>query len=230
MSKRKFMEYELLHINNSKKKKFNDKEEENVGKKNSHITAGFFDHGEQITIRDNHIYFYGDVTTSNCLRLNTSIRDINKKLKTVRDDYDMTHLRIFLHINSYGGSVFAALATIDTIITSEVPIISIIEGCAASAATLISVVCHEREIMPYSFMLVHQISSGFWGKFEEIKDEMLNLKKLTKTIKKIYKKYTHLKNKKINDNAMSLNDILKRDLWWDSEDCLNFGLVDRIKE
>lgn len=229
MSKRKFMEYELMLSENSKKSKKNktviDKSLGNLGS----YTAGFGDYGEQITVRDNHIYFYGDVTTSNCLKLNTSIRDINKKLKGVRDNYDMTHLRIFLHINSYGGSVFAALSTIDTIISSEVPIISIVEGCAASAATLISVVCHEREIMPYSFMLIHQISSGFWGKFEEIKDEILNLKKLTKTIKKIYKKHSNLKNKS-NNGDMSLTDILKRDIWWDSGDCLNFGLVDRIKE
>ena len=61
----------------------------------------------------------------------------------------MTHLRIYLHINVW-WKCFAALSTIDTIINSEVPIISIVEGCAASAATLISVVCQEKEIMPYS--------------------------------------------------------------------------------
>ena len=228
MSKRKIMDYELLHLENRKSKKSkNQPIESNMGI--GSYTSGFGDFGEQITIRDNHIYFYGDVTTSNCLKLNTGIRDINKKLKNVRDNYDMTHLRIYLHINSYGGSVFAALSTIDTIINSEVPIISIVEGCAASAATLISVVCQEREIMPYSFMLIHQISSGFWGKFEEIKDELLNLKKLTKTIKKIYKRYSNLRNK-TSDDTLSLNDILKRDIWWDSSDCLEFGLVDRIRE
>ena len=223
MSKRKIQEYELSFYDNSKKKKKDIKLNEI-----SPIISGFGDYGEHITVTDNHIYFYGDVTTSNCLKLNTSIRDINKKLKGLRDDYDLTHLRIFLHVNSYGGSVFAALSTIDTILTSEVPIISIIEGCAASAATLISVVCHEREIMPYSFMLIHQISSCFWGKFEEIKDEVVNLKKLTKTIKKIYKNHTKLNNK--DNEKMKLNDILKRDIWWDSSDCLNFGLVDRLKE
>lgn len=228
MSKRKICDYDLSIIDNSKKKKKN-KLKEAIKDSSKSYSSGLFDYGDQINVRDNHIYFYGDVTTSNCLKLNTSIRDINKKLKTVRDDYDLTHLRIFLHINSYGGSVFAALSSIDTIRNSEVPVISIIEGCAASAATLISVVCHEREITQHSFMLIHQISSGFWGKFEEMKDEMLNLKKLTKTIKKIYKTNTKLKNKK-NSDDLSLNDILKRDLWWDSDECLRFGLVDSIRD
>ena len=228
MSKRKICDYDLSIIDNSKKNQ-KKKLKETIKESSKNYSAGIFDYGDQITVRDNHIYFYGDVTTSNCLKLNTSIRDINKKLKNVRDDYDLTHLRIFLHINSYGGSVFAALSSIDTIRNSEIPIISIIEGCAASAATLISVVCHEREITQHSFMLIHQISSGFWGKFEEIKDEMLNLKKLTKTIKKIYKKNTKLKNSKNNDD-LSLNSILKRDIWWDSDECLKFGLVDLIRD
>ena len=205
MLKRKICDYDLSVTNNKKNKKIKIKDKINDYSKN--YSSGIFDYGDQITVRDNHIYFYGDVTTSNCLKLNTSIRDINKKLKNVRDDYDLTHLRIFLHINSYGGSVFAALSTIDTIRNSEIPVISIIEGCAASAATLISVVCHEREITQHSFMLIHQISSGFWGKFEEIKDEMLNLKKLTKTIKKIYKKNTKLKNTKSKNDKLKKEDI-----------------------
>ena len=52
-----------------------------------------------------------------------------------------------------------------------------------------------------------QLSSGFWGKMEEIKDEFINLKKLTKKIKKLYKTHTQLNN---TDSEIKLNDILKR--------------------
>ncbi len=69
------------------------------------------------------------------------------------------------------------------------------------------------------------MSSGFWGKMEEIKDEFMNLKKLTKKLKKIYKEHTKLDNK---NSDVKLNDILKRDLWWDSQECLKHGLVDRV--
>ena len=120
-----------------------------------------------------------------------------------------------------------ALSSIDTIINSEFPVVSIIEGAAASAATLMSVVCHERVIRPNAHMLIHQMSSGFWGKMEEIKDEYINLKKLTKKLKKIYKEHTKLSNKSA-DGDIKLNDILKRDLWWDSDECIKYGLVDRV--
>jgi len=192
---------------------------------NSSIEMDIFGLGNTVDIKDNHIYFYGAVNNKNCLKINIAIKELNKKLKNVQNNYEVSTLRIYLHINSYGGSVFSCLSTIDTILRSPIPIISVIEGCAASAATLISVSCHERVISENSFMLIHQISSSFWGKMEEIKDEFINLKKLTKKIKNIYKKYTKLSNEQ--GSKVKLNDVLKRDLWWDSDECLKYGLADR---
>ena len=42
-------------------------------------------------------------------------------------DFDMCP-NIYLHINSGGGEVNAALSTVDTIRNNKVPIVSIIEG------------------------------------------------------------------------------------------------------
>jgi ATP-dependent protease ClpP protease subunit len=182
--------------------------------------------GDSVTVRDNHIYFYGKVSNSNCLKLNLALRDIEKRLNMVRMDLQVDNLKIYLHINSFGGSVFAALSTIDTIRNCLFPVVSIIEGAAASAATLMSVVCQERIIRKNAYMLIHQMSSGFWGKMEEIKDEMINLKKLTKKLKRIYREHTELNN---STSDVKLNQILTRDLWWDSDECLKYGLVDEIE-
>jgi ATP-dependent protease ClpP protease subunit len=182
--------------------------------------------GDSVTVRDNHIYFYGKVSNSNCLKLNLALRDIERKLNMVRMDLQVDNLKIYLHINSFGGSVFAALSSIDSIRNSLFPVVSIIEGAAASAATLMSVVCQERIIRKNAYMLIHQMSSGFWGKMEEIKDEMINLKKLTKKLKRIYREHTELNN---STSDVKLNQILTRDLWWDSDECLKYGLVDEIE-
>lgn len=185
----------------------------------------FLGGGESVMIKNNHIYFYGKVNNANCLKLNMAIKDIGRKLSIARVDLDVENLKIYLHINSFGGSVFAALSSIDTIRNSPYPVVSIIEGAAASAATLMSVVCEERIIRRNAYMLIHQLSSGFWGKMEEIKDEFINLKKLTKNLKKIYKDHTKLNN---TDSEVKLNHMLKRDLWLDSNECLTYGLVDKI--
>ena len=155
----------------SKKSKKIDKEVENIKKDMMSVAdMDIFGGNDSITIKDNHIYFYGNVTSKNCMKLNIAIRDMSKKLNHYRIDYGFDDLKINLHIKSYGGCVFSALSTIDTIKSCDVPVKSIIEGCAASAATMISVVCHERVMQPNSYMLIHQLSSGFWGKMEEIKD------------------------------------------------------------
>lgn len=180
---------------------------------------------DSVTIRENHIYFYCSVNKKNIVTLITAIKDVTKRLKIMEIEYGIENLKINLHINSFGGSVFAALSAIDTIIASDIPIVSIVEGGAASAATLISVVCQERKITPHSFMLVHQLSSGFWGKMEEIKDEFLNLKKLMKTLTRIYKEYTSVDE----TGECKIKDLLKRDLWLSAKECLKNGMVDEIE-
>jgi ATP-dependent protease ClpP protease subunit len=98
---------------------------------------------------------------------------------------------------------------------------SYVEGAAASAATIISVSCHKRYIGKYSKMLIHQLTSGAYGKYNELEDDMENNSHLMETIKAIYKKYTNVPMKKVDE-------ILKHDLWFDSKKCLKLGLVDHI--
>ena len=170
---------------------------------------------------NNHIYFYCSVSKSSALSLNKEIRTVTRDLLTYSRKYGMNPPPIYLHINSYGGSVFAGLSIIDQIKENAIPIYSVIEGAAASAATMISVCCDKRFIKPNSYMLIHQLSSGFWGKMNEFQDEIANLKELMKVIKKIYIENTKLKSDE-------LDDILKHDLWWNASVCKKKGLVDKI--
>ena len=95
---------------------------------------------------DNHIYFYSSVSKNSALELNKLIKDVTKNYCLLKEKNNTDPPPIYLHINSYGGSVFAALSIIDHIQNNKIPIYSIIEGAAASAATLISVVCDKRFI------------------------------------------------------------------------------------
>ena len=52
-------------------------------------------------------------------------------------------------------------------------------------------------------------------------DEKQNLDLMMGTIKNVYKKYTKVPMKKINE-------ILKHDLLWDAKTCLEYGLIDEI--
>ena len=183
-------------------------------------SASYGGGGNTIRVVENTVYFYGDVTESNALDLNSSLHAVDKKLALSGQFLDMKPV-IKLHINSYGGSLFAGLATVDTIRGLNAEVHSIIDGAAASAATIISTSCAKRSIGKYSKMLIHQLSSGMYGKYNELEDDMENNKHLMETIKSIYKEHTKVPMKK-------LNEILKHDLWFDSKTCLDLGLVDEI--
>ena len=53
-------------------------------------------------------------------------------------------------------------------------VISIVEGCAASAATIISMVRHKRYATPNAFMSIHHLSSGACGKYKETKYDFMD--------------------------------------------------------
>jgi ATP-dependent protease ClpP protease subunit len=179
------------------------------------------DNDEIVEVIDNNIYFYSDVTTKSCYTLIKSLRELDIKLQvtTLKSDVKDTHIN--LHIHSYGGDLFGAFAVIDKIINLKTPVHSYISGIAASAATIISVVCKKRFIYKHSYMLIHELSSCFWGKFSEIEEDFENNKKFMQDIKQIYKDHS-------NVNRRKLNDILKHDVWWDAKTCLDVGLVDEI--
>jgi ATP-dependent Clp protease protease subunit len=200
--------------------KYNNQEEGAESPPQYFINAGSSGGGSVTKIVENNIYFYGDILEGNALELNAALFELDKKLSVAGVYLDVNPI-INLRINSYGGSLFAGLATVDVLRNLNCEVHSYIEGAAASAATIISVACSKRYIGKYSKMLIHQLSAGTYGKFTELEDDMENNKHLMDTIKDIYKAYTNLPMKK-------LNEILKHDLWFDSKTCLEYGLVDEI--
>ena len=124
------------------------------------------DSEDSVTSYSHNIYFYSEVNRSKVLTLNKKIVQVGVKLRNVANVLETDTRNINLHINSYGGSVFAGFAALDHIKGSKVPVNTIINGCAASAATLMSVVGSERYMHEHSFMLIHQLSSWMSGKYE----------------------------------------------------------------
>ena len=144
------------------------------------------DRGDYLEIVNNRIYFYSGVETKNILGLNKALRELGAEIQHSAAVLECSRADIFLHVNSHGGDLFAGLAAMDEIRKSKVPVISIIDGCAASAATLMTIAADKRQINKHAYMLVHQLSSGMWGKYKEMKDEMENVDNMMKTIREIY--------------------------------------------
>lgn len=173
-------------------------------------------------ISGNRIYFYSDVTRDSIYTLNRQIDELTKHLKFTQFCYNLSEPPpIELFVSSEGGEVFSALSTVDKILNNPVPIHTHCEGIVASAATLISVVGKKRTISKNACMLVHQVSGGLWGNYQEFKDEMQNLDLIMRIIKNIYLGHTKF-------TTMNLEEMMKHDLCLNPDECVIHGLVDSI--
>ena len=173
----------------------------------------------KITCEENHIYFHAEVDRGSVFEMIEHLRKCELKNIVNAHKLCIDEIPIYLHINSFGGSVFDAMTAIDAIQSCKVPVYTIIEGSTASAGTLISIVGVKRYMRPNAYMLIHQLSSGFWGKMSELTDEFENNTLLMNKIKNLYKDYASIPRK-------DLAEILKHDLWWDFDKCKKCGLVD----
>lgn len=170
------------------------------------------------------IHFSGKVCRESANDICKAITKLNQEWKDLLTDDSIKSAvpnPIILRINSNGGTITSAFQVIDKMKSSKLPIHTIVEGCAASAATLISICGEKRFITKRAYMLIHQLSSGVIGKHAEIEDEMKNCNLMMDDIKKLYKDHT-----KMSKNTMK--KFLLRDLLWKAEECLKHGLVDEI--
>ena len=179
---------------------------------------------EQVTVEKNKIMFYSDVDPKSCLKL---IQCLDKAkqfvaMQNVLSEFDEP-MKIYLHICSDGGDVFAALSVIDTILSSSIDIVTVCEGCVASAGVLISLAGNERLVRKHGYMMIHEIRSGCMGKYSECQDDM----KCNDILMDRLKNYM---NDRCNNKRLKkkMNKVLKHDIIWDANKCLKYGLVDKI--
>jgi ATP-dependent Clp protease protease subunit len=179
-----------------------------------------------VKVLGDHIYFYTGITPDSAVDLNKVLQDLSMKLAP--SAFSSMHeigqpSPIWLHINSMGGDVFSSFAIADTIerISQVVPVVTIVEGCAASGATFISTAGSKRLMRKSAYMLIHEISDLSWGRHSEMEDNLTSNREIMVTVKDWYKQRTKIPAKK-------LDDILVHDIWWNAKKCLKYGLIDAI--
>jgi len=157
---------------------------------------------------------------------------VSSKIIRALREYDAEYNRwdmnppIIMYINSPGGSIIDGNAIIDCMNAISSPVITYVEGYAASMGALIAMsgAPGGRVITPSSYMMIHQLSSIAWGTYQELKDDMRWTEMLhEQAVNRIAKTCGQRKSKVRSD--------LKHDYWMSPEDCLEYGkkgMVDQI--
>jgi ATP-dependent protease ClpP protease subunit len=180
-----------------------------------------------IYLKHNHLYFHTEVSEDSVDQIKKLMRQYWSKISNIKKMHSCGVFEpkpLYLHIFSPGGCVYSGLSLYDFVLEykKKIPVYTVVEGMAASAATFISIAGTKRYITPNSYMLIHQLSTMIGGNFEQVQDGYDNSKKSMEKIMHIYKTHTKINKKKIPN-------ILKHDLNWDAQECLSYGLVDEIK-
>ena len=141
------------------------------------------------------------------------------KLDTIKSNKDIT-----FYINSPGGSVSDGMAIYDAMQMVKSDIRTVCIGrCSSMAAVLLSGGTKgKRFITPNSEIMIHEVSSFNMGKIGELKINYEHSNTLNERIIKLLSNNTGKSIKQIR------KDIQKKDRWFNAEEALKYGLIDKI--
>jgi len=178
---------------------------------------------ENLYRSQNEIWFSCDVQT----------RTINKLIKlmhaVIHDEHlsayrEKNELEIVIHIDTYGGEVKAAFKFVDFVKqlqNKNITIVTIINGAACSAGTIMAIVGTKRQMTEHSFTMIHELSSVMWGEYSKMKSYSSHLDTVHNQIIDLYVK-------KANMEKENVASLLQKETWFSAQAYLENGFIDEI--
>lgn len=130
---------------------------------------------------------------------------------------------ITMHIDSPGGSVKSGLSMVDVMEYIKSDIRTINTGMAASMGSVLlgAGTKGKRGSLRFSRTMLHQSSGGFRGNIQDAKIDMIEWEKLNNILFELLGGYCGKSGDQVKKDA-------SRDLWLDSQDALDYGIIDEI--
>lgn len=178
--------------------------------------------------KERQIYFTKQVDQSSIAELTRQIIEINdddRHLEKLYRVYDLEYKPkpIKVYIDSYGGAVYQCFGLLSVIERSQTPVHTIVTGCAMSCGFLILLAGHKRFAHKMSTPLYHQVSTGFFGKVQDMEEKLEEAKRLQTQIEDYTKSRTKIGKKKLREILEN-----KKDWYMSADEALELGVVDEI--
>lgn len=127
-----------------------------------------------------------------------------------------------LHINSPGGSVWDGLAIMNSLKAHRARVTAIVDGLAASAASIVAMGADVVVMAEGSQMMIHRASGGAWGNGEFLRQTALILDKIDQNMAGIYAR-------KAGGAAAAWLELMDAETWYDAAEAVAAGLADRTE-
>jgi ATP-dependent Clp protease, protease subunit len=131
-------------------------------------------------------------------------------------------------LDSFGGSCYSLMTMIAAIKDAELPVATIVEGKAMSCGAILFSFGQEglRFMDPNATLMIHDVSSGDWGKIEELKASVGEAERLNQ---KVYTMMARNCGKK-DDYFLKLVEKKKQADWFlDAEEAVKHNLANQVR-
>lgn len=142
---------------------------------------------------------------------------------SVKDQLDgVTASEITLRIHSYGGDALEGIAIKNVLRSHSARVVGIVDGVAASAASLIAVAGSDELIMgKNSEMMIHDgwiFADG----------DAATLRKMADRLDQVSENYASAYAEKAGGDPADWRDLMMAETWFSAEEAVQIGLADRV--
>lgn len=126
-----------------------------------------------------------------------------------------------VHVNSPGGNVWDGIAIASALRTHNGPVTVVVDGIAASIASVIVQAGAERVMMPGSMMMIHEASTYGGGNAAELRKTAATLDDISANLAEQYAA-------RAGGTAEEWRAAMQEETWYTAEQAVEAGLADRI--
>ncbi len=145
----------------------------------------------------------------------------SKKILSILSEFKEKNItEIEVRINSAGGSLFEGFSIFNQL-RDFGNVHTIVDGVAASAASLIALAGSKVSVYKNSYLFIHNPWSLAVGDHNDMESASDDLKKFTQTIIDLYKSKTGL-------SEDELKEFCNKNTFLNSDECLNYGFADDV--
>ena len=124
---------------------------------------------------------------------------------------------VHVHINSYGGDVFAGVAISNMLKNHKGRTVAYVDGLSASSASIIAFGCNEIIIPSNAYLMIHRVSCGMFGNADDFLKQIEVMEKIEDGILN-----TYMEKAVAGITKEQIYDLMKAETWFTGADCLNY--------
>lgn len=166
---------------------------------------------------ESDLYIFGDITSWPWDEKDRDAYGIVKELQSLDSQ------KINVHINSYGGDVAEGLAIFNTLKNHKAEIVTICDGFACSAASVIFMAGSKRIINEASLLMIHNPWTYACGNANDFRKQAEDLDKIAQASVNAYMGRVNITEEKVKE-------LLDSETWLTAQECLDMGFATEIKE